>query len=136
MKRLVHPYLFRVNFRDAHWNASKTQARCWLAGAVVAGMLTQFYVGYFNVLTVVLTLAFPAFMALYLPPVLSAALGGTLVVQALGSLLLMKVLATVGVPYFMRELAGSGWVLLNAGVNLAMALSYLRTPKNEVGLRK
>lgn len=133
MKRLWQPYLFQVNFQDVHWQSSPATTKRWLAAAVIAGLVTQFFVGYFNVLTVLLTIAFPAFLAFYMPPVLAAAFGGTLMVQAIGSLILMKVLLSVGIPYALRELAGSGWVLFNVAVNLAMALRYLRTPKDKLG---
>lgn len=130
-RRLLDPLLLRVDFTQTSWALTPWAARAWLAGAVVADLAVQFVAGeptWWTVLFSLLTLV----CFWYVPPRLTGAVGALYIMQALGSLAVVLLLAA-----FTDELA-----IINVGVLLWWAwcvfalvkliLAYLRTPKAQM----
>lgn len=126
-KRLLEPHAIKVDFTDQYWNISAAQARWWLSAAVAADLLVQALAGkpsLFTVLASLLTLAI--FWAI--PARLSGAVGGLYVTQALVSLLIVTVTATLGSKMLVdiAALMWSGWSMFAL---VRLILAYIRTPK-------
>lgn len=129
--RLIGPLFLRADFRHRYWFASKNTAYTWLAMALLADLLAKSLVGQWSLFSLALAVVTPVVLS-RLPPRFSAAAGGLLVTQALGSILVAMGLVALRVPYAWREIVLVGWAVWCAVAFVFLGLNYFRTPRAEM----
>lgn len=126
--RLLDPLLLRVDFTHTSWAQSPLTARAWLAGAVVADLSVQFVAGqpsWWTVLFSLLTLA-----CFWLVPArLTGAVGALYIMQALGSLAVVILLASFTDNLTLINVGALLWWAWCVFALVKLILAYLRTPK-------
>ena len=126
--RLLDPLLLRVDFTHTSWAQSPWTARAWLAGAVVADLAVQFVAGqptWWTVLLSLLTLA----CFWYAPPRLTGAIGALYIMQALGSLVVVLILAAFTEDNAVLNVGALIWWAWCVFALVKLILAYIRTPK-------
>jgi hypothetical protein len=127
LKRLVQPLTLKVCFKEAYWDITRTQARCWIGGALAADFLAQWLVGKPSAITILgslLTLA----MFWAVPARLAGAVGGLYITQALVSIGVVSVAAHSG-SQFVVGAAAYLWSAWCMAALVVLVLRYIRTPK-------
>lgn len=127
--RLVFdPLLLRVDFTRTCWARTPWGARAWLAGAVGSDLIVQLLVGKPNALTALISLlTFVCFW--YAPPRLTGAIGSLYIMQALGSLAVVLLLASFTEDLAIINVGALLWWAWCVVALVRLLLTYLRTPK-------
>lgn len=129
IKRLLEPLFIKVDFTERYWDISPAQARAWLIGAIVADLSVQALVGLPNLLTVLASML-TAVIFWTVPARLSGAVGGLYISQALGSLVVVSIVAMSEVKLVV-ELAAILWWAWCMFAFVKLILGYIRTPKSQ-----
>lgn len=133
MSRLLEAFTFRVDFRMSLWLASKAQARQWQIASAVSNVLAQVLVAMPG--TMLLNSIGGILMAglLYLLPArLSAGTGQVMVVQSVGSVVLIVACHLIRLPFVLVESLAFIWAIYCGVVLLGMVLKYIQTPKTQM----
>lgn len=131
--RAWHAFTFRADFRLSHWKVSQKEARSWLIAAAVANVIAQVFVAHpgaviWNSLGGLVTTA----VLWYIPARLSAAAGGLLVVQAIGSVVVIVAAHLIRLPGALIETLAWLWSIYGTVALAALALKYFQTPKTQM----
>ncbi len=129
LKRLIEPLFIKVDFTDRYWDISPAQARAWLIGAIVSDLSVQALVGLPNLLTVLASLL-TAVIFWQVPARLSGAVGGLYIAQAVGSLVVVSLVA-MSESKLAVGLAARLWAAWCMFALVKLILGYIRTPKSQ-----
>lgn len=129
--RFYQAMTLRTNFRHYAWKVSSAEGRVLLVLATVADLLAQWWLGEPNMMTLVAAVALPC-LFWRLPSRLVAGAGGVLLVQSLGSMVVILLLTAAGLPHFGVEGAALAWWFYCITALVMLGLSYMRTPKAQM----
>lgn len=121
----------RTNFRHYAWRVTAQEGRTLLVLATVADLLAQWWLGEPNLMTLIAAVALPC-LFWRLPGRLAAGAGGVLLVQSLGSMVVILAATLVGLPRFFVEGAALAWWFYCITALVLLGLSYFRTPKSQM----
>lgn len=133
MTRLLEAFTFRADFRMGHWLASKAQARQWQIASAVSNVIAQVLVAMPG--TMLINSIGGILMAglLYLLPArLSVGTGQVMVVQAIGSVVLIVACHLIRMPFILVESLAFIWAIYCGVVLLGLVLKYIQTPKTQM----
>lgn len=129
LRRLLTPFFLCIDFTHPAWALSLGQARAALLLSAVVDLAVQWSAGDPAWWTLLLSALAPL-LCWWLPPRLLAALAHLSLLQAPGSLLLVRTLEAAALPVTTIENSLMGWQLWGVIAFLAMLLRYVRTPRS------
>lgn len=133
MHRAWKALSFRSDFRLSMWKADTREARSWLIAAAIVNVVAQLVVatpGAWISNSILGLLTVVCFWCL--PSRLGAGLGPLLVVQAVGSVVVIVIGHLLHLPFVFIEALAWIWALYCTAAMAKLGLNYFQTPKTQM----